>query len=277
MTSSQFTILAPPEILKNDVECFCIVKHTDNEPFTINTSPKAAAGITFQHANGHSAIQSIVTDSGTTSVKPTLFLYGAGIKPSTMNFTGGSYTSIQVILKPHAINTLFGMNASTLNNCILEPDDFSATSLNNRLLDAKDEYQQIALLTDFLITQLQQERARDKAIEESLRLIHQNVAYISVKYLLEYLNFSERQFERRFNQSVGITPQSYIRVTRFNEAVRLIKTGRYKKLTDVAYALNYYDQSHLIHDINTFSSMTPKNIAQKDDDFYHAQVGYSYS
>jgi methylphosphotriester-DNA--protein-cysteine methyltransferase len=143
------------------------------------------------------------------------------------------------------------------------------------MLNASDE-QRIVLLTEFLVTHLKKERTRDKLIEESLRLIHQDTACNSVKFLLEYLSISERQFERRFNQAVGISPQSYMRVKRFNEAIRLLKTRQYKKLTDIAYTLNYYDQSHLIRDIHTFSGMTPKGVSQKEDDFYHTQVGYSY-
>jgi len=68
----------------------------------------------------------------------------------------------------------------------------------------------------------------------------------------------------------------YIRVKRFNEAIRLIKTGQFERLTDVAYALNFYDQSHFIRDIKAFSGMTPKSLSQKVDDFHHDQVGYSY-
>jgi AraC-like DNA-binding protein len=113
-------------------------------------------------------------------------------------------------------------------------------------------------------------------VEESLRLIHKNIGFISVKSLLEDLHISERQFERRFIQTVGISPQSYIRVKRFNEAIRLIKAKQYKWLTEIAYALNYYDQSHLIREISAFSGVTPKNLSQNNDDFYHGQAGYSY-
>jgi AraC-like DNA-binding protein len=89
------------------------------------------------------------------------------------------------------------------------------------------------------------------------------------------LHISERQFERRFTQTVGLSPHVYIRVKRFNEAIRLIKTGQFERLTDVAYALNFSDQSHFIRDIKAFSGMTPTSLAQKVDDFHHEQAGYA--
>jgi AraC-like DNA-binding protein len=55
-----------------------------------------------------------------------------------------------------------------------------------------------------------------------------------------------------------------------------MKTRRYDTLTEVAYALNFHDQSHFIRDIKTFTVITPKSLSQKADDFYHNQAGYSY-
>jgi AraC-like DNA-binding protein len=113
-------------------------------------------------------------------------------------------------------------------------------------------------------------------VEESLRLIHTNIGSLHVKDLLEAFHISERQFERRFTQTVGLTPHVYLRVKRFNEALRLIKTRRFERLTDVASALNFSDQSHFIRDIKAFSGMTPTSLSQKVDDFYHEQTGYSF-
>ena len=113
-------------------------------------------------------------------------------------------------------------------------------------------------------------------MEESLRLIHQNIGTIHVKSLLERLHISERQFERRFSQTVGVPPQFYIRVKRFNEAVRLMKAGQFEALTAIAHALGFHDQSHFIRDIKAFSGMTPKSLSHKADDFHRGQAGYFY-
>src|SRR6266536_192730 len=79
----------------------------------------------------------------------------------------------------------------------------------------------------------------------------------------------------RFSQTVGLAPQTYIRVKRFNEAIRLMKMRQYTRLTDIAYALNFHDQSHFIRDIKAFSGLTPKTISQKVENFQD-QSGLSY-
>ncbi len=276
MSSISFDLLPAPEILKNDVECFSIAEYCGDEALAIKVSPRGIPGIVFQHSDGRSAIDNITTRSGRKFSMPTLCLYGPGIEPSVMNFKRGSYTTIQVILKPHALKTLFGLDASELTNGLVELNEFSADDLNDQLMEAINNRVRVALLTNFLLAKLKQAKTRDALIEESLWLIHKNIACVNVKYLLEHLNISERQFEKRFTQTVGISPQSYVRVTRFNEAIRLIKTGQFNRLTDIAFALNYYDQSHFIRNIKEFSGMTPKILSQKLEDFHPDQAVFSY-
>jgi AraC-like DNA-binding protein len=273
MRSIQFSTIPSPQFLKRDIECFRIIAYTGDESSSIKVSPNGMPGIVFQHVNGRSAIENISMPSRIVS-PPTLFLYGLGTDPSVMNYKKGSYATIQVIFKPHALNTLLGINALRLDG-FAELNEFAAEDLNLRLMEAPSTEEQVALLTRFLVAKFEQSRTRDTLIEEGLHLIHKNVGFVTVKFLLEGLNISQRQLERRFSQTVGLSPQSYIRVKRFNEAIRLMKIGQYQRLTDIAYALNFHDQSHFIRDIKRFSGMTPKDISQKAENFSEPG-GFSY-
>ena len=269
-------MLPAPDILKNDVECFRIVEYTSEEGVAIKVSPKGVPGLVFQQNNGRSALEQIITHSGRTSCVPPLFLYGPGVEPSVMHYKRGASTTTQVIFKPHALKTLLGINASRLSNGWADLHEFSAEDLDSQLLEARNEQERLTVLTSFLVARFKQAKPRDTLVEESLRFIHNNIGSLHVKDLLEYLHISERQFERRFTQTVGLSPHVYMRVKRFNEAIRIIKTREFERLTDVACALNFSDQSHFIRDIKAFSGMTPTSLSQKVDDFYHDQAGYSY-
>jgi AraC-like DNA-binding protein len=276
MRSLHFTLLPAPDILKRDVECFRIAHYSGEEGFALTVSPNGMPGIVFQQNNGQSPVETIITPSRSTGSIPTVYIYGQTTEPGVMNHKKGPYTTAQVILKPHALHTLLGINASALTNGLVDLHEFSSHSLPEQLLEATNEQEQLALLTSFLVAQLKQEKTRDTLVEESLRLIHQHIGAIQVKSLLERLNISERQFERRFSQTVGVPPQFYIRVKRFHEAVRLMKTGQFEALATIAHALGFHDQSHFIRDIKTFSGMTPKSLSHKADDFHHGQAGYFY-
>ncbi len=276
MRSLHFTLLPAPDFLKKEVECFRIAHYCGEEGFALTVSPNGKPGIVFQHNNGQSPVETISTPSRSTGSIPTVYIYGQTTEPGIMNHKKGPYTTAQVILKPHALQTLLGINASALTNGLMDLQEFSAPSLTEQLLEATTEQEQIALLTSFLVAQLKQGPPRDTLVEESLRLIHQHIGAIQIKSLLDHLNISERQFERRFSQTVGIPPQVYIRVKRFNEAVRLMKAGQFEALTAIAHALGFHDQSHFIRDIKAFSGLTPKSLSHHADDFHHGHAGYFY-
>jgi AraC-like DNA-binding protein len=276
MGSNQPRMFDVPRSLRNHVECFILNELSSAKTMSISVFPNADPGIVFHHSAGKPAIENIIMRSGRKTFPSTSFLHGPGIESSVMNFAQGSYAVIQVILKPHALNTLFGINALALKDCTVELNEFSSEDINEQLLNVTTAQEQIDLLTSFLLAKFKQAKARDILVEESLRLIYAGAGRVTVKSLLQHLNISERQFERRFCQTVGISPAAYIRVKRFNEAIRLIKSGKYKTLTDVAYALDFHDQSHFIRDVKAFTGITPKSLLQKVDEVYHNPAGYSY-
>ncbi len=268
-----FTVMPIPEILKEDVECIRVSTHDGAAALDINVCLNGLPGIVFEHDNGHSPIEQISTRFGSVKHTATLYVYGQMTEPGVMHYKPGNFRTTQVVLKPQALQTLMGLNAARLTNSVVDLAEFSAGSLNMRLLEARNDQQRVSLITGFLISKLRQAKFRDCLVEESLRLIRHSSSSVTVKALLETLNLSERQFEKRFTQTVGLAPQFYIRVKRFNEAVRLMKTRPFDRLTDVAYALNYYDQSHFIRDSKAFSGITPKKLIHKVD--VHAGV-YAY-
>jgi len=274
MSSIKFNILPAPETLRSEVQCIRVIEHRGEKEIAIKVFPNGLPGLVFQHDNGYSALENIITPSHVSRV-PTSFVYGPGTEASIMNYRKGSYASIQVIFQPYALKTLLGLNAAVLTNGYAELNEFSADDLNLQLMEARNNEKRVTLLMDFLWAKFNQAQSRDKLVEESLHLIHQNIAFIDVRHLLKHLAISERQFERRFSQTVGIAPQAYIRVKRFNEAIRLMKTRQYAKLTDIAHALHFHDQSHFIRDVKALSGLTPRDISQKVENFQdHSGLSY---
>lgn len=244
---------------------------------SIKVCPNGLPGIVFQHYNGESAIKSIVTKTNRVSQIPTLYLYGQVTDLAVMNFKKGPYITIQVVLKPHALKTLFGIDASTLTTKRYDGyQDLSAEKLNKELHKTNSTHECMTILTNFLLEKLNHAHPCDRLIEESLQLIHWNIKTATVNQLIEQFHISERQFEKRFIKTVGITPQFYIRIKRFNESINMIDSGKYERLVDIAHALNFYDQSHFIRDIKEFSGITPKSISQKVNEFNYDEIGASY-
>src|SRR5215216_5203262 len=104
----RFAIIPAPAILQHDVECFRVAEYDGTETIPINICPTGLSSITFQHHNGSSAMQTIINGSAQTSSIPTLFVSGQATDQSVIHVNRGLF--IIVILKPHALKTLLGLN-----------------------------------------------------------------------------------------------------------------------------------------------------------------------
>jgi AraC-like DNA-binding protein len=271
-----FSVIPPIPELQRDVQCFRMSTHTGTEALIAKVCPNGLPGIVFHNGNGEGAIDSITTSSGNSANLPRLFLHGSGAERSEMHFAGGPFTTIQVALKAHALYSIFNIDQSIDRLGFWPVDVFGGDDLVRRLKAATTTDERIDVLSTFLLDRLKLNGKRDELVESSLAHIHAKVDTISVQALRSTLFISERQLEKRFQRVVGLSPKLYIRIKRVNRAIELIRSGRYERLADVAHTLNYFDQSHFVHEIRKFSWVTPTSIAQRVSEFRQDQTGTSF-
>ncbi|MFE5318225.1 helix-turn-helix domain-containing protein [Paenibacillus sp. NPDC056579] len=277
MSTFNFTVLPPPESLKRDIECFRITTYQGYESLDVKVCPKGFPGIVYQIAvDGLSAIDSISVRTAQISNIPSFFLHGQGSEPSIMRFKNKPFSSIQVVLKPHALYSLFGWEANSLHQGFLLSGQFGAIELENQLKSASTDEERTSYLCTFLKKKMEGTNKRDELIEQTLEFIRERVSSISVKDIVAAFHISERQLQKRFSRVVGMSPQLYIRIVRINEALQMMKSGGFERLVDIACALNYFDQSHFIRDIKAFSWVSPKSIMMKVSEFHSDEAGASY-
>jgi len=274
---SRWTLLEPsiPPELRLDVLHIRIFNNPDPRPFVVKVAPIALPGIVLHHRVRGRAIRAIETPLGAFTRLPLTFLYGAGTTPSTMHYHGGPHLTIQIILKPHGLRSLLGLDARHLRNAVLPLSQLPGAAGQRELLTPPTPEAKLDAILLFLMGKAVQSTTRDPLVEQALRLVEQQIMDLHLPRLLGELGVSERQLERRFTMAVGVSPKTYIRIRRFNEALRLMKTRRYPTLASIAYALNFADQSHFIRDLKEFSRVTPKSLSERADQF-HEQAGFSY-
>ncbi len=74
---------------------------------------------------------------------------------------------------------------------------------------------------------------------------------------------SHRQFEKRFEQLVGITPKYFARITRFYQAFVLKESNPTLDWLSVAVRTGYNDYQHMAKDFKEFSGSTPNVLMQQ--------------
>jgi len=100
----------------------------------------------------------------------------------------------------------------------------------------------------------------DRLVDRSLQLIEAGGGQSSVAQLASEIGTSSRQLTRRFQNSVGISPKEFARVSRFLCALRYLREGKHATLTETALACGYFDQAHFNHNFREFAGMTPGEL-----------------
>lgn len=129
-------------------------------------------------------------------------------------------------------------------------------ALEERLADAGDDRERIALVEAFLLARLERHQKAD--MEPWVRAIWQCRGRVTMRSLCRELGVGERWLERRFARALGTTPKGFARLSRFLHACHLLRMGVEPTLTDVGLACGYYDQSHFNADFKAFSGITPR-------------------
>jgi len=81
---------------------------------------------------------------------------------------------------------------------------------------------------------------------------------VTISQLCDATEIGERRLERLFARFVGVSPKTYIRMMRFQAALRLLQRG--VPLTRVAVACGYFDHPHMNRDFRQFAGASPTSL-----------------
>jgi AraC-like DNA-binding protein len=254
-------IIHPPLALSNHVKYFWSVEvdALSDQFFSINTFVDDSSGIIFLQPKDRIAL----VNKG--QPVPNAFVYGQTMVPSESPCLG-SFKALGVLFYPHSINELFNIVASQFTNEMIYFENFASKDFVNQLMDTEDFDNQVQLISNFLVSRLVKINTEDKLIKHCINKIKSAHGILQVKDLYSFYGLSERQFERRFQAVIGVSPRHYIKVIRFREGINRIRSGKYKRLSQIAHELNYADQSHFIRHIKDLSGINPKVLRDQLDD-----------
>jgi AraC-like DNA-binding protein len=101
-----------------------------------------------------------------------------------------------------------------------------------------------------------------RLIQQVIRTIADDPASASVRQLCQSTGYAERQLQRLFDEQVGMSPRTFIKISRFQRAIALFAHYKRRKapftLLSVALEAGYFDQPHFIRDCRQFTNKTPE-------------------
>jgi AraC-like DNA-binding protein len=97
-------------------------------------------------------------------------------------------------------------------------------------------------------------------IDQVLPLLIKERGLIKIDKLASHACLSIRQFERVFQQRIGLPPKHFSRLVRFSHSWIIKEQQPDISWIKIAYECGYFDQMHLILDFQEFAGVNPSNI-----------------
>lgn len=187
---------------------------------------------------------------------PQLFIYGQSTNFTEHNVTG-NFRIFGVYLQPTALKTIFNIDAFEFNHQNIPLESVISDLTLEQLTHAISIEEKIKIISNFILKQIQKVKTNDKKAEYISMLLQNGK---SLKEVQLEMNFSERTLERLTKQYVGISPKVFSRIIRFQSGLNSLRETDLKKLIELAYENEYFDQSHYIREFKEFTGTTPKNF-----------------
>lgn len=200
---------------------------------------------------------------------PASFFYG------TLNsykdfYSKGRFSFIAVVFQPYFLNILLKTSAKEIQNQIISVEDVLKDKFlpfQENLFYKTDPLTIIADLNAFFMKFLSEEAGSDYPLIAAVQqyiLLHKGA--VPSKDLEKFTGYSERHLERKFEDSMGISPKKYSNIIRLHYFLSLMNQGiTDENMTSLSYYAGYSDQSHLIREFKKNVGLTPRQYAKTEN------------
>lgn len=174
----------------------------------------------------------------------------------------GNVGSIIFRLFPWGLSSFFPDGAAAftdlnvdLRDCVHSSFDGEIERMENLLVSGCSIKEKIAAIENWLIkVRREPSGLLQGRIQSMTRFIAANLGAAPVHKVAEEFSLGRRALEKCFKAATGLTPKTFSSIVRFQSSI-------YHSEPDNRYLDYYYDQSHYIRSIKSFTGFTPGQIA----------------
>jgi AraC-like DNA-binding protein len=164
--------------------------------------------------------------------------------------------SFGIRFKPAVFAHLIKINSNQYINKVVPLKSLSQDLFNQIIINKNDELKTVDSLNQLFEPLFEKIKFNEKIIKAIDRIIsHQG--NISLKELEEYIDLSNRQLRRLFQNYLGYSPKKFCNIVRFFDLFKELIKNNIDNLSSKAYEFGYCDQSHLNKEFKKFSNFFP--------------------
>ena len=154
---------------------------------------------------------------------------------------------------------------SEISDCVVDADlvwgsDFGR--LREAMLATKDIGRRFEMVEEFLLMKFQSRLNLNPCVAYAVDEMTARPDEISIGRMNQKIGYSQKHFTDMFRKQVGVTPKSYLRVMRFQKALKSIDAIDMIDWGQLSQDCGFYDQAHFINDFKHFSGFTPEQYGK---------------
>ena len=176
------------------------------------------------------------------------------------------YFMFYIRFQPGSLFKLFRIPMSILTDKQIDATAIlgrEITELYERLGSCFTYEAMIVIVENYFLKKITHLKINSQPIDSVGKTILKNPQAFNLEKTAKEACLSYRQFEKRFEQLVGITPKYYARISRFYEAFILKENNPTLDWLSVAVRTGYNDYQHLAKDFKEFAGSTPNVLMQQ--------------
>lgn len=201
-------------------------------------------------------------EDGSGIIQPRCFVFGQITTPLEIAPTGVSVI-IAARFQPDGFFPFTNFPLEKMENKAVPLNKLfgdAAEAFEIKILDSKNTEERIGIITDFLLTRLDNPEARNRITAASIELLMETKGLLNVEELSSHLQVNRRQLERNFSTAIGLSPKQLSKAIRLQASLKMMQQNKQDNLTSLALENGYYDQAHFIKDFKEFTGLSPKQF-----------------
>jgi len=226
----------------------------------------------YKQANYHSVVGHVEIYNDPKSNYLTI-LQGKCQMPLKVELTGKT-DRISIFFKTFGLNQFIQTSlASVMSNKPNQLTEWDTDPMYKNYLDqcfaTDNQEEKIRHLEDFLLWKLKP--SPPSPFEKAVTLLSDFEHNHTIEEILSQLKMPLRTFNRRFKEVIGISAIEYRNIARFRHSLNnKLFNSKFKKLTEIGYNSNFYDQSYFIKMYKKLTGSNPsaffKTVEKLGDD-----------
>ena len=142
--------------------------------------------------------------------------------------------------------------------------DREMIEVNERLANAPNYTEMVSIVEDYVKIKVKKIETYIHPLDKVASYILANTPKISLDWLANQACLCQRQFSRKFNERIGVSPKLFSRVVRFFNAYKYQEAHPQDDWLSVALLFGYNDYQHMVKDFKEFANVTPTSWVDLD-------------